>query len=171
MGASAGGARGGYQRRNARRRSSGGAISEINVTPLVDVMLVLLIVFMVAAPLMTVGVPVELPKTQANQMNVNTEPLTITVQKDGTIFLQETPIAMAELQPKLADVAKNGLEEQVFVRADTSVSYGNVMEVMGLLNNAGYKKIGLITGADDMPAKAAAATVPALLPATDEGQN
>ncbi len=169
MGASSGGGASGYQRRNGRRRASGSPVSEINVTPLVDVMLVLLIVFMVAAPLMTVGVPVELPKTQANQMNVTTEPLTITVQQDGTIFLQESQIALAELQPKLAAIAKNGLEEQVFVRADTSVSYGNVMEVMGLLNNAGYKKIGLITGADDMAAKAAQA--PALLPATTEGQN
>ena len=119
---------------------------EINVTPLVDVMLVLLIVFMVAAPLMTVGVPIELPKTEAKQLNTSVEPLTITVQADKTIFLQETQIPLEELQPKLQAIAKNGYEEQIFVRADTNVSYGSVMEVMGLLNGAGYRKIGLVTG-------------------------
>jgi biopolymer transport protein TolR len=119
---------------------------EINVTPLVDVMLVLLIVFMVAAPLMTVGVPIELPKTEAKQLNSSVEPLTITVQADKTIFLQETQIPLDELQPKLFAIAKNGYEEQIFVRADTNVNYGSVMEVMGLLNGAGYRKIGLVTG-------------------------
>lgn len=121
-------------------------MSEINVTPLVDVMLVLLIVFMVAAPLMTVGVPIELPKTEAKQLDSNTEPITITVQKDKTIYLQETKIALGELAPKLIAIAKNGYDEQIFVRADTNVDYGSVMEVMGLLNGAGYKKIGLVTG-------------------------
>ena len=119
---------------------------EINVTPLVDVMLVLLIVFMVAAPLMTVGVPIELPKTEAKQMDSSVEPLTITVQADKTIYLQETQIPLEELQPKLFAIAKNGYEEQIFVRADTNVNYGSVMEVMGLLNGAGYRKIGLVTG-------------------------
>ena len=123
-----------------------GVMHEINVTPLVDVMLVLLIVFMVAAPLMTVGVPIELPKTEAKQLNTSVEPLTITVQADRTIFLQETQIPLEELQPKLQAIAKNGYEEQIFVRADTNVSYGSVMEVMGLLNGAGYRKIGLVTG-------------------------
>ena len=146
MAAAAGGAKGGYQRRNSRRRQSAGVMHEINVTPLVDVMLVLLIVFMVAAPLMTVGVPIELPKTDAKQMTTSVEPLTITVQVDKTIFLQETQIPLEELQPKLQAIAKNGYEEQIFVRADTNVSYGSVMEVMGLLNGAGYRKIGLVTG-------------------------
>jgi biopolymer transport protein TolR len=147
MGAAAGGAKAGYTRRNSRRRSGGrGAMSDINVTPLVDVMLVLLIVFMVAAPLMTVGVPIELPKTQAKQMDSSTEPITITVQKDRTLYLQDTPITLEVLAPKLIAIAKNGYEEQIFVRADTSVDYGAVMEVMGLLNGAGYKKIGLVTG-------------------------
>jgi biopolymer transport protein TolR len=152
MGASAGGARGGYAKRNARRRSSHAAMSEINVTPLVDVMLVLLIVFMVAAPLMTVGVPIELPKTQAKQLDSNTEPITVTVQKDKKLFLQETPIGLEELGAKLAAIAKNGVDEQIFVRADTNVDYGSVMEVMGLLNSAGYKKIGLVTGVVDKKA-------------------
>ncbi len=152
MGAAAGGSRGGYSRRNARRRSTHGAISEINVTPLVDVMLVLLIVFMVAAPLMTVGVPIELPKTQAKQMNTSTEPLTISVQQDGKVFLQETEITLADLTPKLQAIAKNGYDEQLFVRADTNVSYGAVMDVMGLLNGAGFKKIGLVTSVKDKAA-------------------
>lgn len=126
-------------------------MSEINVTPLVDVMLVLLIVFMVAAPLMTVGVPIELPKTEAKQLDSSTEPITVTVQADGAIYLQETSIALDTLAPKLVAIAKNGYEEQIFVRADTSVPYGKVMEVMGLLNGAGYRKIGLVTGnADDI---------------------
>lgn len=149
MGASAGGARGGYSRRNSRRRGGAAAISEINVTPLVDVMLVLLIVFMVAAPLMTAGVPIELPKTEAKQMNTSTEPLTITVQADRKLFLQETEIVLVDLAAKLQALAKNGNDEQLFVRADTSVSYGAVMEVMGLLNGAGYKKIGLVTTTKD----------------------
>jgi biopolymer transport protein TolR len=146
MAAVAGGAKGGYTRRNSRRRKSVGVMHEINVTPLVDVMLVLLIVFMVAAPLMTVGVPIELPKTEAKQLNTSVEPLTITVKADRTIFLQETKIPLEELQPKLFAIAKNGYEEQIFVRADTNVDYGSVMEVMGLLNGAGYRKIGLVTG-------------------------
>ena len=129
-------------------------MSEINVTPLVDVMLVLLIVFMVAAPLMTVGVPIELPKTEAKQLDSNTEPLYVTVQADKKIYLQETLIPLAELAPKLMAIAKNGNEEQIFVRADTNVDYGSVMEVMGLLNSAGYRKIGLVTGNIDKKAGA-----------------
>ena len=142
----AGGARAsGYTRRNSRRRTSHGAISEINVTPLVDVMLVLLIVFMVAAPLLTTGVPIELPKTQAKQLNQPTEPLTISVQADRKVFLQKTEIPLAELTAKLEALAKNGNQEQLTLRADTSVPYGAVMEVMGVLNAAGYSKIGLAT--------------------------
>jgi biopolymer transport protein TolR len=124
-------------------------MSEINVTPLVDVMLVLLIVFMVAAPLMTVGVPIELPKTQAKQLNTSTEPLTISVKADRTIFLQDTVIKLEDLAPKLQALAKNGNQEQLMLRADTTVPYGAVMEVMGTLNQAGYTKIGLVTGAAD----------------------
>jgi biopolymer transport protein TolR len=152
MGASSAGA-GGYKRRNSRRRSSAaGVMSEINVTPLVDVMLVLLIVFMVAAPLMTVGVPIELPKTEAKPLNTSAEPLYVTVQADKTVYLQETKIELADLTAKLQAVAKAGNDEQIMVRADTSVNYGSVMEVMGLLNAAGYKKIGLVTGNIDKKA-------------------
>jgi biopolymer transport protein TolR len=146
----AGGARaGGYTRRNSRRRSNHGTMSDINVTPLVDVMLVLLIVFMVAAPLMTVGVPIQLPKADAKQLNTSTEPLTISVQADRTVFLQDTPIKLEELAAKLQALAKNGNQEQLMVRADTNVSYGAVMEVMGVLNTAGYSKIGLVTSTKD----------------------
>jgi biopolymer transport protein TolR len=146
MGAAAGGAKGGYTRRGSRRKSSFAAMSEINVTPLVDVMLVLLIVFMVAAPLMTVGVPIELPQTKAKPLEGNSEPITITVTAEDKIFLQETEIDLETLSPKLQAIAKNGYDEQIFVRADTSVSYGSVMKVMGALNQAGYRKIGLVTG-------------------------
>lgn len=144
MGASVGGAKA-INARRGRRGSRHGAISEINVTPLVDVMLVLLIVFMVAAPLMTVGVPVELPKTEAKAMDAPKDPLYVTVQKDRTVYLQETQIPLEELAAKLGAIVKNGNEEQLFVRADTSTDYGAVMEVMGVLNSAGYKKIGLVT--------------------------
>jgi biopolymer transport protein TolR len=149
MGASAGGAKA-INARRGRRGSRHGAISEINVTPLVDVMLVLLIVFMVAAPLMTVGVPIELPKTAAKSMNTQTEPLFISVQQDGKVFLMETEISLDDLTSKLQALAKNGNEEQLFVRADTATQYGKVMEVMGQLNSAGYKKIGLVTTTEDV---------------------
>jgi len=144
MGASGGGAKA-INARRGRRGSRHGAISEINVTPLVDVMLVLLIVFMVAAPLMTVGVPVQLPKTEAKSMDAPKDPLYVTVQADRKVFLQETEIPLAELAAKLGAIVKNGNEEQLFVRADTATDYGAVMEVMGVLSSAGYKKIGLVT--------------------------
>ncbi|MFT3671019.1 protein TolR [Aestuariivirga sp.] len=150
MGASVGGAKA-VNARRGRRGSRHGAISEINVTPLVDVMLVLLIVFMVAAPLMTVGVPVELPKTEAKAMNAPKEPLYITVQKDRSVYIQETQIPLDQLAAKLGALVKNGNEEQLFVRADTSTDYGAVMEVMGVLNAAGYKKIGLVTLQKEQP--------------------
>ncbi|MEP6827420.1 MAG: protein TolR [Aestuariivirga sp.] len=124
-------------------------MSEINVTPLVDVMLVLLIVFMVAAPLMTVGVPIELPKTQARQLSTSTEPLTISIRADRTIYLQDTVIKLEELTPKLQALAKNGNNEQLMLRADTNTSYGAVMDIMGVLNQAGYTKIGLVTATKD----------------------
>jgi biopolymer transport protein TolR len=123
-------------------------MSEINVTPLVDVMLVLLIVFMVAAPLMTVGVPIELPQTKAKPLQGDTEPITVSVDKDSKVFLQETEIDPETLVAKLEAIAKNGYEERIFVRGDTAVNYGAVMKVMGALNAAGYKKIGLVTGTE-----------------------
>ncbi|CAN5420291.1 protein TolR [soil metagenome] len=123
-------------------------MSEINVTPMVDVMLVLLIVFMVAAPLMTVGVPVDLPETSAKPLQGDTEPISVSVDSQGKIFLQDTEIDIATLVPKLQAIAKNGYDERIFVRGDTMVDYGTVMKVMGSLNAAGFKKIGLVTGTD-----------------------
>lgn len=151
----AGGAKaGGYQRRNSRRRSSTGTMSDINVTPLVDVMLVLLIVFMVAAPLMTTGVPIELPKTQAKQLNTPSEPITISVQADRKVFIDKTEIGLIDLAAKLEALAKNGKQEQLMVRGDTAVPYGAIMEVMGVLNQAGYTKIGLVTSPAEKAAPA-----------------
>jgi biopolymer transport protein TolR len=121
-----------------------GAMSEINVTPFVDVMLVLLIVFMVTAPLLTVGVPVDLPKTKAPALGQDREPLQVTIARDGTIFLQKLPVAQDELVPKLTAIAGNGYNQRIFVRGDQAVNYGKVMEVMGLLAAAGFTRIGLV---------------------------
>ena len=120
-------------------------MADINVTPMVDVMLVLLVVFMVTAPLLTVGVPVDLPKTRAQQMSEDKEPLAITIKQNGDIFLQETAIQLDELVPKLTAIAQNGYDQRIFVRGDKDVDYGRVMEVMGELNAAGFKRIGLVT--------------------------
>ena len=144
MGASLGGA-GGSRGRRGKRSSSHAPMAEINVTPFVDVMLVLLIMFMVAAPLTTVGVPIELPETKAKELQGDNEPLNVFVQSDGKIFLQETEIDLATLVPKLKAIAKNGFEERIFVRGDKAVGYGQVMQVMGALNRAGFKRIGLVT--------------------------
>lgn len=136
---------GGYQRRNSRRRRSAALMSEINVTPFVDVMLVLLIIFMVAAPLLTVGVPIDLPESRANALNSETQPITISINESGLIFLQETEIGMEELVPKLEAIAAQGYEERIYVRGDRTTDYGTVMRVMGRLNEVGFRNIGLVT--------------------------
>ena len=120
-------------------------MSAINTTPLVDVMLVLLIVFMVAAPLMTVSVPVDLPKANAKPSSAPVEPTYITVQSDKTVYLGEVKMTFDELLSQLATSAKDGKNENLMVRADTKLSYGNIMEVLGMLNGAGYTKVGLAT--------------------------
>ncbi|MGE6742783.1 protein TolR [Allorhizobium pseudoryzae] len=146
MGMSAGGSKGsGGGRRRRGGRGRGGAISEINVTPLVDVMLVLLIIFMVAAPMMTVGVPIDLPETQAKAMNSDTQPITVSVNPEGQIYLQETPIALEEVVPKLEAIATTGYNERIYVRGDTAAAYGVVMKVMARISAAGFKNIGLVT--------------------------
>lgn len=145
MGAAVGGAKVSKSRRGRRAGRRFAPVSDINVTPFVDVMLVLLIVFMVTAPLLTVGVPVDLPETAAKPMQGDTEPLTVSVQPDGKIYLQETEIDLDTLVPKLQAIAKNGYDERIFVRGDKAANYGVVMQVMGALNAAGFKKIGLIT--------------------------
>ena len=134
---------GGGRRRG--RRGANRPLAEINVTPLVDVMLVLLIVFMVAAPLMTVGVPIDLPKTQAKQMEGDSKPITVSIKADGKIYLQDAEVDADKLVSTLQAIAKNGLDERVFVRGDKDADYGTIMRVMGRLNSAGYKKIGLVT--------------------------
>jgi biopolymer transport protein TolR len=123
-------------------------MAEINVTPMVDVMLVLLIVFMVAAPLLTVGVPVDLPKTQAAPLSGDNEPLTITLDGKGQIFIQETPVEADALVPRLLAIAQNGYEQRIFVRADSGINYGRVMDVMGRISSAGFTKVGLVTESD-----------------------
>lgn len=120
-------------------------MAEINVTPFVDVMLVLLIVFMVTAPLLTAGVPVDLPKTHAQPLGQDREPLSVTIRSNGKIFLQNTPVTEDDLAPRLTAIAANGYEQRIFVRGDRTVDYGRVMEVMGLLSQAGFTHIGLVT--------------------------
>jgi biopolymer transport protein TolR len=144
MGASLG-SNGGSGRRGSRRGSRMQPMSEINVTPLVDVMLVLLIVFMVAAPLLTVGVPVDLPQTRSEPLQGDDEPLTITVQGDGTVYLQETVVEPEELVARLLAIGENGYEERIYVRADAAVDYGQVMKVMGRISSAGFSRVGLVT--------------------------
>jgi biopolymer transport protein TolR len=131
-------------KRRHRRRP---VMAEINVTPMVDVMLVLLIIFMVSAPLLTVGVPIDLPQTQAKSLDADKEPLTISVNVKGQVFLQDTEIGVDELVPKLKAVteARGGLDERVFVRGDRQVDYGTVMKVMGRLSVAGFRRVALVT--------------------------
>ncbi len=130
-----------------RRRRRRGVMSEINVTPMVDVMLVLLIIFMISAPLLTVGVPLDLPQTQAKSLDQDKEPLTISVNLQGQVFLQNTEIGLEELLPKLKAItdARGGLEERVYVRGDRKVDYGTVMKVMGRLSGAGFHRVALVT--------------------------
>jgi len=129
-----------------RRKSRAMPMSEINVTPFVDVMMVLLIIFMVAAPLLTVGVPVELPKTAASTLPSETEePLTVTVSADGAVSIQNTEVTREDLVPRLRAIAAERSDDRVFLRADGSVTYDVVAEVMGALNAGGFNSIGLVT--------------------------
>jgi biopolymer transport protein TolR len=132
--------------RRSRRRSA--VMSDINVTPFVDVMLVLLIVFMVSAPLLTVGVPIDLPQSQAKALSQDNEPLTVSVDVSGKVFLQDKEIQLDDLVPKLKAIveARNGtLNDQIYVRGDKKVDYGTMMRVMGRLSAAGYHKVALVT--------------------------
>ena len=131
-------------KRKKRRRS---VMAEINVTPMVDVMLVLLIIFMVSAPLLTVGVPIDLPTSQAKSLEQDNKPLTISVNEAGKIYLQESEIAIDDLLPKLQAVAEaqGGTEARIYVRGDKKVDYGTMMKVMGRLSAAGFHKVALVT--------------------------
>ena len=119
--------------------------SEINVTPFVDVMLVLLIIFMVTAPLLTVGVQVDLPESNADSLQSDNEPLELTISKDGNIYIQETEVNIKELIPKLVAITENRLNTKIYVRGDEVINYGKVMRVLGELSGSGFSKVALIT--------------------------
>jgi biopolymer transport protein TolR len=143
MAMNAQGSSGGGGRRGRRRA----VMAEINVTPMVDVMLVLLIIFMVSAPLLTVGVPLDLPQTQAKSLEQDKTPLQLSVDIRGKVFINDTEVAMAELIPKLKAItdARGGLDERIFMRADKKADYGTVARVMGQLSGAGFKRLALVT--------------------------
>ena len=131
------------RRKHHRQR----VMSEINVTPMVDVMLVLLIIFMVSAPLLTVGVPIDLPSTQAKSLDQDKEPLTLSVNEKGEIFLQNSEVTLDDLLPKLQAIAeaRGGSDARIYVRGDKTVSYGNMMRIMGRLSAAGFHRVALVT--------------------------
>jgi biopolymer transport protein TolR len=141
--ASSSGGRGRHGRRKA-------VMAEINVTPMVDVMLVLLIIFMVSAPLLTVGVPLDLPQTQAKSLDQQKDPLTLSVNLKGQVFLNDTEIPIDDLVTKLKAItdARGGMDERIFVRGDKKVDYGTVMKVMGRLSAAGFRRVALVTEVD-----------------------
>jgi biopolymer transport protein TolR len=136
---------GGSRRRRGRRA---GVINEINMTPFIDVMLVLLIIFMVAAPLMTVGVPLDLPQTKAAALNVDTKPVTLSIRQSGQVFLDETELKDDEIVPRIGQLAKAGAEERVFVRGDKRVEYGRVAQVMAIVTSGGFRRVALVTESD-----------------------
>ena len=136
---------GGGRRGRARKHAP---MHEINVTPFVDVMLVLLIIFMVTAPMLTSGVPLELPEAKGQQLQSNKEPVTLSVDRSGKVFIQETEIKLDEIAPKLKAIAKNGYDEQIFIRGDKGIDYGTVMRVMGRVKSAGFTKVSLVTEAE-----------------------
>jgi len=127
-----------------RRRLRGGPMTEINVAPFVDVMLVLVVIFMIAAPLLTVGVPVDLPKAAVDPLNEDKEPLIITLDAEGRVYLQESEIDENVLIPRLVAVSQANPDLRVFVRGDRAINYGRVMEVMGMVSEAGFAKVALI---------------------------
>jgi biopolymer transport protein TolR len=143
MGGGSAGVQGGSRRRHTRKP----VMAEINVTPMVDVMLVLLIIFMVSAPLLTVGVQIDLPQTQAKSIDQDKEPLTVTVNTKGEVYLMNSEIKVEELVPKLKAItdARGGAEERIYVRGDKNVNYGTVMRVMGRLSAAGFRRVALVT--------------------------
>jgi len=132
------------RQRSGRHRHSHRPMGEINVTPFVDVMLVLLIVFMVTAPLLTVGVPVDLPKTQAGQINADQAPLVVSLQKQGAIFLQDTEIDAENLVPRLKAISQANNQVRIFVRGDKAVAYGEVLALMGRIQSAGFERVALV---------------------------
>jgi biopolymer transport protein TolR len=136
---------GGRRRRRARRA---GAINEINMTPFIDVMLVLLIIFMVAAPMMTVGVPLDLPQTTAAPLNMDSKPVTLSIKETGQVFIGDAELTDDAIVGKLAEVSKQGFDERIFVRGAKQVDYGRVAQIMSLVTSAGYKRVALVTEPD-----------------------
>ena len=130
---------------NRRRTRKNRPISDINVTPFVDVMLVLLVIFMVTAPLLTVGVPIELPKTSAKQMTDDVEPLTITIDNKNNIYIQELKVDFEELTAKLRAIGKDKFDKKIYINGDKNINYEILMRVMAKINSAGYTSIGLVT--------------------------
>jgi biopolymer transport protein TolR len=144
MGASlsAPGRKGGRRRRGVPRY---GAMAEINMTPFIDVMLVLLIIFMVAAPLLATGVAVDLPQTKAGALNIDQKPVSIAIDEKGRVFLMDQPVETTQLLDRLKEIAKQGFDERIYMRGSKAVNYGRVAEVMSLVTSAGYKKVALVT--------------------------
>jgi biopolymer transport protein TolR len=134
--------------RRRRRSRRTGAINEINMTPFIDVMLVLLIIFMVAAPLMTGGVPLDLPQTRAAPLNMDAKPVTLSIKETGDVFLGETPVRDEDIVTALQAAAKAGTEERIFVRGDRKVDYGRVAQVMSIVTGAGFRRVALVTEPD-----------------------
>lgn len=132
---------GGGKRRRSRRAAP---MADLNMIPFIDVMLVLLVIFMVAAPLLTTGVPVDLPKTGASQLNIDQKPISVTIDERGRLFLQDKETGIETLAAEIGAIAKQGYDERIYVRGAAQVNYGRVGEVMGVLQRAGYTKIGLV---------------------------
>jgi biopolymer transport protein TolR len=141
MGMNAASSSGGGGRRSRRKP----VMAEINVTPMVDVMLVLLIIFMVSAPLLTVGVPLDLPQTRAAPLNMDQKPITLSIRQTGQVFLEEAELKDDDIIPRLNATSKQGAEERVYVRGDKKVDYGRVAQVMAIVTGGGYKRVALIT--------------------------
>ena len=132
-------------RRGRRGRSRHAPMADINMTPFIDVMLVLLIIFMVAAPLLATGVAVDLPQTKAGQLNIDQKPVAIAIDEKGQVFLMDQPVEIGQLVEQLKTAAKQGFDERIYVRGSKAVNYGRVAEVMSLVTTAGYKKVALVT--------------------------
>ena len=145
MSVSSGGRKGGRRRRGVPRY---GAMAEINMTPFIDVVLVLLIIFMVAAPLLASGVPIDLPKTSAGELKVDQKPLSIAIDDKGAIFLADQPVELDGLASRLQQLAKDGYDERIYLRGSKTVNYGRIAEVMTLVTSAGYKRVALVTDQD-----------------------
>nr|WP_245257438.1 biopolymer transporter ExbD [Methylocapsa acidiphila] len=133
---------GGRRRRGVPRY---GAMADINMTPFIDVMLVLLIIFMVAAPLLATGVPIDLPQTKAAALNIEQKPLSVAVDDKGGVFVMDQPVALNQLADKLKEVAAAGFDERIYVRGASAVNYGRIAEIMSIITTAGYKKVALVT--------------------------